>query len=295
MDFFKNISPFVRQVKIRKDHSLSGEWLDYDNVFTYIEEGEADFILNGVTYRLKEGDVIIMPPTLVHIINSDNNSPFVQYIFHFDFFFDKEREKLVSNITDPTNIQIKETEMYFAVNYFVARLNQSERHRIRSLFLSMFKEFIEKKMGYEIFLKAIAIEILGIYMRSETNCTIKSYKNAKSWMSIEKAIKYIHENYFDSELDNIKISEAAELSPNYLSNIFREQMGFRVHEYINHVRIEKAKKLILENKKNFSEIAVVLGFSSIHTFSKIFKKTTGVNPSEFIKINISKTDSFDHT
>ena len=52
----------------------------------------------------------------------------------------------------------------------------------------------------------------------------------------------------------------------------------------NNEAYEKAKKLICLNKYNFSEISDILGFNSVHYFSRLFKKVTGIPPTEYAKI-----------
>ncbi|NRF94149.1 cupin domain-containing protein [Paenibacillus frigoriresistens] len=65
--------------------------MDYDHVYTYIEQGEAEFFLDGVKYQVKEGDILLMPPFMAHIIRSTSEVPLIQYIFHFDLYYDEER------------------------------------------------------------------------------------------------------------------------------------------------------------------------------------------------------------
>ena len=67
----------------------------------------------------------------------------------------------------------------------------------------------------------------------------------------------------------------------YLQKIFRERTGGGAMEYFGQLKIEAAKEKIREGSHNFTEIASMLGYSSIHYFSRHFKKTTGMTPSEY--------------
>ena len=89
------IDPYVRMMKLQKEASFSGKWEDIDNVFTYIAVGNADFIVNGISYHLHAGNIIIIPPYMTHVILSNSMEPFVQYIMHFDFYECQERKGLV--------------------------------------------------------------------------------------------------------------------------------------------------------------------------------------------------------
>jgi AraC-like DNA-binding protein len=66
-----------------------------------------------------------------------------------------------------------------------------------------------------------------------------------------------------------------------LQKVFREKTGGGVMEYFGRMKIGRAKQEIREGKKNFTQIAGDLGYSSIHYFSRHFKKITGMTPSEY--------------
>lgn len=67
----------------------------------------------------------------------------------------------------------------------------------------------------------------------------------------------------------------------YLQKIFREKTGGGAMEYFGNLKIQRAKELIREGEHNFTEIAALLGYNSIHYFSRHFKKVSGMTPSEY--------------
>ena len=71
------------------------------------------------------------------------------------------------------------------------------------------------------------------------------------------------------------------LNGDYLNRIYKSAMGFSLMEYIQHLRIEKAKKLLRETSDSISEICGQTGYDSPPYFAKIFKKQTGQTPSEY--------------
>jgi AraC-like DNA-binding protein len=90
-------------------------------------------------------------------------------------------------------------------------------------------------------------------------------------------------------MDNVSISEAIDVSPNYLTKIFQNFLGYSLHQYVIRFRIEKAEHLLKKYQVNITEAAINSGFSSIHVFSKIFKIHTGMTPSEYVN-NLTYTD-----
>lgn len=67
----------------------------------------------------------------------------------------------------------------------------------------------------------------------------------------------------------------------YLQKIFREKTGGGAMEYFGTLKIRAAKRMVREGNHNFTEIAALLGYNSIHYFSRHFKKVTGMTPSEY--------------
>ncbi|MCL2096657.1 MAG: AraC family transcriptional regulator [Oscillospiraceae bacterium] len=97
---------------------------------------------------------------------------------------------------------------------------------------------------------------------------------------ISKAVSYVKTNY----MRKITLSEVAEyvfLSPSYFSKIFKEEMRYYFNDYLNHVRIEKSKVLLLTERINLADIAASVGFYDQSYFNKVFKKVTGVTPKKF--------------
>jgi AraC family transcriptional regulator len=78
----------------------------------------------------------------------------------------------------------------------------------------------------------------------------------------------------------------------YLSDLFSSVEGKTIETYFIQLRIERAKEWMVYQDKNLTEIADLLGFSSLHHLSAQFKKHTGLTPSHFKKIGASKRKGF---
>ncbi|MBW7453256.1 AraC family transcriptional regulator [Paenibacillus sepulcri] len=280
--WMNTISPFVRKVKILKSSSLSGEWVDYDHVFTYIEQGEADFILNGVKYLVQEGDVLLMSPFMSHIIRTTSAAPVIQYIFHFDLYYDGERSAWTeTGITMDKQRQIPEREMRLASLLPISHLRPADRIELKRSFLMMHKASLDERGNNALLMKAVCIELLFLFLKGQINSGSHEGKMTKGWVFIERTISFINGHYWDPQLDNASISKHAGISTNHLSFLFKEQLNITIHKYLMHVRIEQAKQRILEGGKTLTVIAREVGFSGIHLFSRAFKAMVGVTPSHF--------------
>ncbi|MCY9670378.1 AraC family transcriptional regulator [Paenibacillus alginolyticus] len=289
--WMNSISPFVRMVKIHKSFSLAGEWMDYDHVYTYIEQGEAEFFLDGVKYQVKEGDILLMPPFMAHIIRSTSEVPLIQYIFHFDLYYDEERSSWKDQTITEERKAIANKEMQLAYTFPISHLQLPDRIELKKRFLIMQREFLDKKSGYSLILKGICLELLVLFMKGQMGHNDIEGKMTKGWVLIENTIKFINERYGDPELDNHTISKHVGISTNHLSFLFKDQLGITIHKYLTHIRIEQSKIRMIEGKQTLTAIAEQVGFSSIYLFSRSFKATVGVKPSMFMAMNSQPTIS----
>lgn len=78
------------------------------------------------------------------------------------------------------------------------------------------------------------------------------------------------------------------LSPFYVSKIFKEEIGVNYIDFLTECRIEKAKTLLLDPTINLKAIAFEIGYHDPNYFSKVFKKSSGLSPSEYRKAMIHK-------
>jgi len=101
---------------------------------------------------------------------------------------------------------------------------------------------------------------------------------------ISKAVSYVKTNY----MRKVTLNEVAEyvlLSPSYFSKIFKEEMNYYFNDYLNFVRVEKSKILLLTERVSLVDIATNVGFYDQSYFNKVFKKITGVTPKKFKECN----------
>jgi YesN/AraC family two-component response regulator len=115
----------------------------------------------------------------------------------------------------------------------------------------------------------------------ELRRVIKGDKKGNYSHSICIAIEYIKGNYMENELSSQQIAEYAGFSPSWLSTKFKEEVGIGVSDYLNHVRVQKAKELLNQSDDMIYEVAEKTGFTSSQYFSRIFKQYTGQTPNEY--------------
>ena len=97
---------------------------------------------------------------------------------------------------------------------------------------------------------------------------------------IWKARKFIYE-HSDEELPLTRVAKSINISPNYLSEKFKEVTGVNFVQYVTRTRINKARVLLRDSNQRVSEIAFAVGFQSLSQFNRAFKKVNRQTPTEF--------------
>ncbi|MCK5812323.1 MAG: PocR ligand-binding domain-containing protein [Clostridiales bacterium] len=98
--------------------------------------------------------------------------------------------------------------------------------------------------------------------------------------AIYKSIEYIKRNYMKKvTLDEVAMNSS--LSTTYFSRVFKEEMNCSFNNYLNRVRIEMSKKLLLDDTISLVDVSIIVGFEDQSYYSKVFKKITSISPGKF--------------
>ena len=107
-----------------------------------------------------------------------------------------------------------------------------------------------------------------------------NYTPSKNNELAKKAVLFIAQ-HFNEPLILEDIANHVHLHPSYFSTLFKQSTGSSFKEYLNMVRIEESKRLLANTDFSIIDIAVATGFEEQSYFSKVFKKYTGLTPTQF--------------
>lgn len=102
----------------------------------------------------------------------------------------------------------------------------------------------------------------------------------------ESAIAYIRQNYSNSNLNLNAIAEHVQITPTYLSTLFKKYRNQNINNYITDVRIEAACLLLKNTSESLKTISIQVGYSNQYYFSSVFKKKMGMTPGMYRDENI---------
>ncbi|MFC4103154.1 helix-turn-helix domain-containing protein [Paenibacillus xanthanilyticus] len=106
---------------------------------------------------------------------------------------------------------------------------------------------------------------------------------------IDNVLAYIAEHYSSSDLSQNQLAHIFDISPSYLSRMFKEHTSINFLNYLIDVRMKEAKTLLLQSQLHVQDIALRVGYTNLSSFLRIFKKYYGMTPSE-LRNAASKTD-----
>ena len=123
-------------------------------------------------------------------------------------------------------------------------------------------------------------EIMDIY---ECICGYLANKKEKAPNSRIKneALAYIHSHFMDFNFSQTALADALEMSPQYLSRVFKEEAGCNMLEYVNRLRIDQAKQFLSGTDMGEAAIANKVGYTNDKTLIRVFKKYEGITPGQY--------------
>ena len=154
---------------------------------------------------------------------------------------------------------------------------------VKGLGLSQ-KEFLEQLECLDLIGQNITPEDLKYYIVQVLTQAARLRDNASSSQYgslLKQAADYIDSHYTDETLSLNQVAQKINISANYLSAVFSQEMGATFTEYVTSKRMEKARELLRATDKRSGEIAFAVGYRDPHYFSFIFKKTQGCTPRDY--------------
>jgi AraC-like DNA-binding protein len=243
---------------------------------TYVLSGQGRYFIEGITYDVEAGDIIMCNPGVKHkniIVNY--NEPTVEF---FTGFTDFEFYNMPPN------------SILFKDGSHILRINSQIKQEITKHCYEMLAENDGAQVGKYFMMKAHLMQILLIIVREiiapdgkkMKGCNFESYSRK---YAVKRIISYLSENY-ENKISLDQIAQNMYLSPVYISKIFKEETGDSPINYLINIRLEKAREILVNGERNsVKNIANLVGYEDVYHFSKLFKKHFGISPLYYKKTN----------
>jgi two-component system response regulator YesN len=175
----------------------------------------------------------------------------------------------------------RELVIFISVNLFLTYAEFLEEKGIKAIEHDLDKEQFIKRLNLCKTIDEIRQTVISVI--SDGLGRMKQLTKASTAKKVGDAQRYIETNYYRNGLGLSEIAESIGMNASYLSNVFKNECGYSLSNYISMVRLKKAKELMGNNPKaTLSAISEKVGYSDSYYFSKSFKNHYGVTPSKYM-------------
>lgn len=252
----------------------------------YIQEGNKQ-------YSLTKGDLLFLEPNIEHTGYKESVCHY--YYFHFKHptikqvvnksydeisreLIDKRKQSLTSEYLKDTT----DTNPNFYLPKYYHYENENE---LMALLIDADKDYYQKYEGYKRVVSLKLLEILVKISRDYTSTKIENFQPhfSRAFVKCRSIQNYLNLKY-QNKITSTTIEEIFEANYDYLNRVFQKMTGYTIINYLNTIRISKAKDLLDTTPIKISEVAYLVGIDNPYYFSKLFKKYTRMTPSQYLKL-----------
>lgn len=276
----------VHYFEYARDYVFEGEKHDFWE-FLYVDKGEVEVMADNLGYLLKQGEMIFHRPNEFHNVWANGKVAPNLVVISF------ECRSSAIHYFDNKIINIDDSERNLLA-LILKEAKEAYSSRLDDPLLKKLEKRQPQPFGSEQLIKIYLEQMLIQLIRKGNKLNVKSkpslsVKDRSDKDLMIRIISYLKDNIYNS-LNFDDVCKFSNLSGTNLKVLFKGKTGVGVMEYFKNLKIDESKVLIREGEFNFTEIAQKLGYSSIHYFSRHFKKVTGMTPSQYaysVKMKIS--------
>lgn len=268
MDKQTNSSYLENRLKFLAINYLTGEdtvlWPSWEskniavsyNKLYYILEGDFYFEINGKVYHGKPGQMFLLPSGCLQSYHA---------------YHSKNAHKMWIHFTAPCG-----ERDFFEQMDIKPFITVRDAEYVERLFYTVFRCEKQGTLGDVLRVKSAVLELLAYYLDgAEISFPLPILDER-----FEQVIQYI-DTHIAEEIRLKDLAQLMYLTSNYFIKYFRKQVGVSPMEYILTTRINLAKQYLQSENTPIKDIAVKCGFSSLYYFDRVFKRHTGITPTNY--------------
>ena len=245
----------------------------------FVLQGKTKIIVNDDFFAVTKNDLIIINESTVHGTEpcSDINTEiiviqFMPQLIETNLFNIFECKYIIPFLK------------YNSQGYVFDTLNSNQD--MYRIIYKIYREFKKQDPAYELYIEGAILQLISCLVRNSL-VQADTNKLEQKFKKLQPVLTYLENNYH-KEIDLGMASDMVNMSYYHFSRYFKKAIGHSFTEYLNLVRVLEAKKLLLTEELNISEIAYKVGYSNISSFNRAFKKINGLTPTEFKNANFAK-------
>lgn len=237
-----------------------------------IVEGEGSILSQGIEHKLSRGDILVVEPHVMHEAIAHPVNPIKLLAIGYDF--NRDRMPI-----DPPIFSLDQDFLRFYEAYTTKTQLPviHDQYHIENILFKLIDEVNERQLGRDEIIKAYLLQLFVLLIRNMARHIETEELSSMEREYCQRAKEFIR-THSHEPLTLKEISSHVCLSPSHFCRLFKDATAFTPIEYLIAIRIENAKRYLVHSDLALTEISRRVGFSSIHYFSRYFKKKEGVCP-----------------
>lgn len=248
----------------------------------YVDEGSGYHHVHNQVYRVKRGDLFVIPVGTSHVFrpsSPNQREPLIVYncIFRLDVL-DKWRHLLPRDssvhyvIFHPSGMEIP----YLHIG--------DKYDQIRPLITSMHMEYLRKYEGYEAILSSMLMQLLTLVHRIGHEEAVPQDVPCRKTGKLDDAMQFIREHYCEF-LTVKQLADFMYMSQSHFQRSFKRSTGLTFTQYLQNLRIQKCCELLETSDQPVHQIANMIGYKDMKFFHALFLKKIGMTPQQHRRIH----------
>jgi len=235
----------------------------------YVKSGEGTYLINGITYPLQAGDIVLINSNDLH--RAFETKDLILQVITFDPIL------LVSEQRYDNDIMAPFVEMGSRFDNLLDR-NHPKVGELREILADMQKEFNMQAASYKSMIRSQLARFLAYINRHFSKTDVKIGIDYRKKQAMIQSVLTAIEEELERSWTLQEMADLIHLSPSRFSAIFREMVGMSPTHYLLALRLDKAILLLETTDRKIIDVAEECGFHNLSNFNRLFLKHAGRTP-----------------
>lgn len=240
----------------------------------YLLSGERDYFVRDRVYRVRAGDVVVIPANDLHKTHAVGTSGYERMLIEFSDGF---LGAVLDAVGAPGLLALFRRETP------VLRVPEAQRPPLGHLFTRLLEEFGDPRPGGAAVLRALVVELLVLLNRLDAAPAGPDHPSPHHQL-VSEVGRYLNGHYAE-DLGLETTARRFGLSPSSLSRIFVQVTGVNFGDYLTTLRLRQARDLLASGDLSVAEVARATGYRSQTSFGRAFSRTVGLPPLRWRALN----------
>ncbi|MCD8082244.1 MAG: AraC family transcriptional regulator [Clostridiales bacterium] len=249
----------------------------------YVVEGELHQKILGRDIVFRKGEICLIDKNCVHQDYLINRPSVIVFLGLSNDMFDEVMDANVSTEKIVTFLQSALLKQKNLQQYLHFKPNAGAGDSMEECMKALLNEFRIHDAGSVHICRGLVMRIFRLLSTVYDFSLSKELRQEMNWLMFEEITKFITANYTTISIQ--QLTEEFHYQEDYFNRLIKNKTGMTYLEYVQSIRLDQAKKLLLSSDKSIDEIAVEVGYNNKGYFYKIFKERFGMTPFQLRKGN----------